>query len=219
MKKIYFVRHGESILNIENREQGADGSLSETGRAQAEFVAKRFHSISFDVIVSSPYTRAKETAAIINKELGKDILYSDFLIERRPPSEFIGELVTDPEYTKIRDLMRDKRAENPLWKYADEDNFNDLKTRAESALEYLHLLPYDSVLAVTHAGILRVIMASIIFGKGLTYDEYLKIFHTFKVTNTGITLVEYREAPTAHIAGWKLVVWNDHAHLGELQHH
>jgi broad specificity phosphatase PhoE len=156
MKKIYFVRHGESILNTENREQGAEGSLSVTGRAQAEFVAKRFHTITFDVIVSSPYTRAKETAEIINKELNKDVLYSDFLIERRPPSKYIGEVVTDPEYIKIRDLMRDKRAIDPLWKYADEDNFDDLKTRAESALEYLHSLPHDSILAVTHAGILRV---------------------------------------------------------------
>jgi broad specificity phosphatase PhoE len=216
MKKIYFVRHGESIFNTENREQGADGSLSDTGRSQAEFVAKRFHTIALDAIVSSPYTRAMETAKIINKELNKDILYSDFLIERRPPSKYIAEIVTDPEYTKIRDLMRDKRAIDPLWKYADEDNFHDLKTRAESALEYFHSLPYDSVLAVTHAGILRMIMASIIFGKELTYAEYLKIFHTFKVTNTGITLVEHRESIPAHGLVWRLIVWNDHAHLGEL---
>jgi broad specificity phosphatase PhoE len=217
MKKIYFVRHGESQLNTENKEQGPHGSLSEHGRKQAEFVAKRFHTIPVECIVASPYQRAKETAEIINTELNKEILYTDFLIERRPPSKYIGASYTDdPEYVEVQKQISKMRLLDPSWKHSDEDNFDDLKTRAENALNLLHTLPHDSILAVTHAGILRVIIAAIIFGKDLTYSEYLKIYHTFKVNNTGITMVEYHEATVAHGLGWKLVAWNDHAHLGEV---
>ncbi len=213
MKKIYFVRHGESLLNTENKEQGPHGSLSEHGRKQAAFVAHRFRTIPVECIVSSPYERTRETAEIINTELKKEILYTDSLIERRPPSKYIGvSYADDPEYLEVRKQMLENRLIDPSWRHSDEDNFFDLKNRAENALDYLRDLEQNSILAITHAGILRVIMASIIFGKELTYPEYLKIFLTFRASNTGITVIEYDEHSPQ--PGWKIIVWNDHAHLG-----
>jgi broad specificity phosphatase PhoE len=211
--KIYFVRHGESLLNIENKEQGSEGSLSELGMKQAEFVAKRFDSIPVDIIVSSPHTRTKETAAIINQKLNKEILYSDFLIERVPPTEFIGVRNDDPKYLEIKKIMSNKRLVDPDWKYADEDNFTDLKNRALNALSYLKELDKETILAVSHAGILRVIAAVIIFGEELTYREYIKLFWSLKSINTGITLVTYENSEQSSHPGWKIVAWNDHAHL------
>ncbi len=61
MKKIYFVRHGESMLNTENKEQGSEGALSELGRKQASITGQRFNTVTVDIIVSSPYPRTVET--------------------------------------------------------------------------------------------------------------------------------------------------------------
>ena len=206
--KIYFVRHGQSELNIEDRDQGADGALSGLGREQAAFVAKRFSDIPIDLIVASPYERAKETASIINAHLNKELIYSDLLVERRPPTEFIGMRFDHPEYRKVTALMTEKRTIDPAWRYSDEENFVELKGRAIQALAYLGTLEKEVVLAVTHGGILKMLIAAMIMGDGLTYPEYLKFYFGTKTKNTGITLIERDEK-----GKWALIAWNDHAHL------
>lgn len=69
------VRHGQTDLNV----QGAfasgsnDVPLNDTGRTQAEETAKALSKEHFDVIVSSPLIRAKETADTIAKALGMEV--------------------------------------------------------------------------------------------------------------------------------------------------
>ena len=63
-----FLRHGESVGNLENRFQGqADFPLTATGRAQARALAKRWQAEgrTFDRAFSSPLARARETAEIV----------------------------------------------------------------------------------------------------------------------------------------------------------
>jgi len=58
---ITFLRHGESVGNLENRLQGlSDFPLSETGRAQARMLADRWKTegVTFDTVISSPLSRA-----------------------------------------------------------------------------------------------------------------------------------------------------------------
>src|SRR5438132_190364 len=119
--KIYFVRHGQSELNIGNKEQGSEGALSDLGKKQAEFVAKRFSDIPVDLIVSSPYERAKETADIINAHLNKELIFSDLLVERRSPSKFVGVSNDDPEVRQALALMKENRLIDPMWRYTDEE--------------------------------------------------------------------------------------------------
>ena len=211
--KIYFVRHGQSEMNIEEKEQGALGALSELGREQAAFVAKRFSDLPIDVIIASPYERAKETAEIINSHLKKEMVFSDLLAEWRPPSEIIGLRPHDPENVKIRGLMRDQKTVDPASRYSDEETFVELKERAISALKYLENLEKESVLVVTHGGILRTIIAALIMGEELTYPEYVKFLKTIRTRNTGITLIESKKASSGTPTQWQLIAWNDHAHL------
>lgn len=214
MKKVYFVRHGESEMNVKELEQGADGPLSELGRKQAEFVGKRFSNIPLDVIVSSTDERAQETAQIVNSTLGKEIVFTDYLIERRPPTKFIGTSHSDPEYKEVKKKITEGRLLDPSWKYDDEDSFTDIKNRAINALNFLRERGEESILAVTHAGTLRAILGVIIFGDDFTFSEYRKMYQSLKSKNTGIMLAEYDDSNKAFEPGWKLVTWNDHAHLG-----
>lgn len=65
---VTFLRHGESVGNLENRFQGhADFPLTETGRAQARALAERWHTEGrlFERVFSSPLARARETAEIV----------------------------------------------------------------------------------------------------------------------------------------------------------
>jgi broad specificity phosphatase PhoE len=71
---LLFVRHGESEANVLGRMQGQlDSPLSAQGREQAAvlgaWMAER--SLSFDAAYCSPLRRARETAEIVCRSLGR----------------------------------------------------------------------------------------------------------------------------------------------------
>ena len=71
--QVTLLRHGESVGNAESRWQGqADYPLTERGRSQAHALAQRWkrERMKFDYIISSPLSRARETAEIIASKLG-----------------------------------------------------------------------------------------------------------------------------------------------------
>lgn len=85
--KICFVRHGETNENKARRVQGRkDFPLNETGIMQAHAVGNflKQRGDEFDLIFSSPLSRAYDTACIIKNIIGfkKDIIKNQDFIER-----------------------------------------------------------------------------------------------------------------------------------------
>jgi 2,3-bisphosphoglycerate-dependent phosphoglycerate mutase len=71
--EIYFVRHGETDANIQELISGGDWDipLNETGQSQAEHARETLAGLEIRTICSSPLSRARETASIINR--GRDL--------------------------------------------------------------------------------------------------------------------------------------------------
>jgi probable phosphoglycerate mutase len=66
-----FIRHGQTDWNRDGLLQGSsDIPLNDTGRAQALDALMTLRSMPWDVVVSSPLVRARETAQIIAGGLG-----------------------------------------------------------------------------------------------------------------------------------------------------
>ena len=66
---IYFVRHGETLWNKEEKIQGElDSPITEKGREDIHKLAENLKDIKFDGIYSSELGRAYETALILNSE-------------------------------------------------------------------------------------------------------------------------------------------------------
>ena len=85
MGKLYFVRHGESEWNTIGRICGAtDIPLTDRGRAMARETACEIvkEEIKVDRIISSPLSRAYETATIIGSVLGVDVKKDDRIKEQ-----------------------------------------------------------------------------------------------------------------------------------------
>ena len=83
MKTFYLLRHGESEANV-NRIFAAkriDPPLTERGIQQAAMQAETLKQFKLSVIYASPLLRAKQTAEIINKHHGLEIITSDDLYE------------------------------------------------------------------------------------------------------------------------------------------
>mgnify|MGYP001616981591 CR=1 FL=1 len=77
MTRFLLVRHGETPWNDQARYQGQeDIPLSEQGWAQAEHLAERLASESIDAIYASDLARARDTAQVVARRLGKPVMWN-----------------------------------------------------------------------------------------------------------------------------------------------
>lgn len=210
-KLIYFVRHGESQLNIKGIRQGPEGPLSESGRAQAMTTALKFPKKKGrpELIISSPYQRALETAGIIAKELNLPIKKCDLLVERRNPSQIIGRSIEERDVKLIVDQI-DGSFHDDNWRHSDEENFLDLKARAEKLLAYIASRRERRIIMVTHGLFLKIVIAYMLYGKNLTASLHNTLSYFNPINNAGMTIVKY----IPHFLRrdqWKILVWNDSA--------
>ncbi len=87
---LYLLRHGDAADSGTNGiADDADRPLTRKGRKDIEKVAQsiRHMGISIDVIVSSPYLRARETAELVGEVLGTGLpinLTSDLALSGKP---------------------------------------------------------------------------------------------------------------------------------------
>ena len=208
-KLIYFVRHGETENNALGIRQGAEGPLTEKGRAQVLLTAKRFpkHKGCPQIIIASPYERTKETASIISQEIGVKVEYSELLTERRNPAEVIGRSGRDPEIRKIIDRIDNSYHADDL-RFSDEENFTDLKKRAEKLLSFIKRRWQKRIIMVTHKIFLKMVISYMIYGESLTASQYNNLSYFNPIENAGMAICSY----TSHWFKkdeWKLLVWND----------
>ncbi len=154
--------------------------------------------------------RAHHTAEEIATILNKEIEFSDLFVERRRPSQSFRMKKSDPDFITMEDEIV-QHWDEADWRYSDEENFQDLKKRAEAALTFLKNLPHTHVLVVTHGFFLRAITGSILFKEGFSSRDMTGFILGFQTANTGITYVEYDEENSNK--GWLLRTLNDFAHL------
>lgn len=80
--EIYIVRHGETVWNAAGKLQGhADIELSTDGIRLAQVTAQALSHVEFDLIYSSPLSRAKHTASILRGTRAIDIVEDERLKE------------------------------------------------------------------------------------------------------------------------------------------
>lgn len=205
---VYFVRHGESEGNISMIRQGPDEPLSRTGVLQAKALAKRVTKIPADVIFSSNYRRAKETAAYIQAALGKSSTQTPLFRELQPPSELVGLPIHGEESARAHELKHIHEHE-PDWHLSDEENFYDAKARIKEALQFLEELPFQHMIVVTHSQLMLYIAAEILLPETISPSAHRQFMRNISISNTGISTCEFLGTEK----GWRLVTWNDNAHL------
>jgi broad specificity phosphatase PhoE len=215
MKTIYLVRHGEAQNNVKNTPTylAEEAKLTEKGREQAAFIAERAATLPIEALIASDFVSSQETAEIVKAKIGIRVEICDLFGERRGPSELVGRPWEDPETQRLEtDWVRTFRETGT--KVKDGENFEEIVTRAKSALSYLEKRNEHHILIVSHGFFLRLLAAHLIFQEQLTPE----IFHAFddrvRTQNTGMTVLQYN--PEDKYSDWSMLVWNDHAHLGAI---
>lgn len=206
---IYFIRHGETELNAKGIRQGPDGPLSALGVTQVQEVAKRFPTKKGrpQVLISSPFQRAQETAQVIAKTLGMKVELCDLLVERKNPTEIIGHSGKEESVKNVIDRI-DKSYHDDMLRYSDEENFVDLKARAKKLLKYIARRSERQIIMVTHSIFLRMVIAYMLEGDSLSASEYNKLSYLNPIDNAALTIVT-RTTRFLRKDKWELLVWNN----------
>ena len=156
MTKLILIRHGEpdySFVTERNfKGHGIDlAQLTLKGIEQAKTVAKDERLEGASIIVSSPYTRALQTAAIISKERSLDISIEVDIHEWLPDLAFNN--ISDEEVKIASHECTRYKGE-----YTDDDtrNWEKLSVVANRAFKGLEkYLSYDKIIVVTHGIVMR----------------------------------------------------------------
>jgi phosphohistidine phosphatase len=98
--RIYLIRHGIACEpNDPSLEGDRQRPLTTGGREKIEQIAGRLKKLGVkpDLILSSPYLRAEQTAVILANEFGliQNLKYSDLLVPGGEPEAIISEIVAN----------------------------------------------------------------------------------------------------------------------------
>lgn len=208
-RHIFLLRHGETILNAKHIRQGAEGALSDKGRAQAQKAGARLAYFKIKNMLSSPFERTLETSNIVSGIIGLPYSTSVLLTERKNPTEIIGRSYEDPVTIQIINFI-DKSFHDPNARYSDEENFIDLKNRATSLRKFLEDSATDNTLCVSHGIFLKMFLSVLLVGDELTISDYIKLSVYNNADNAAISLITYN--PLRKIFGykaWSILAYND----------
>lgn len=148
--KVYIVRHGEVPHNALKQYNTEDEDLTEKGIAQAKNLREKIKELEFDIIISSPLTRARTTASIIN------IHQKEIVIDHRLKERNVGSLAGKPLTVTNR---KEYWNYNTTITYGTSENIKLFFDRIFAFLEDLSTKEYKSVLIVAHSGVSKAFSA------------------------------------------------------------
>lgn len=177
MKYLYFVRHGQTIWNVENKICGAtDIALTELGHQQAIETGKKIleEGIKADEILYSPLSRAKDTALHIAEMTGISAKE-----EMRLKEQNFGKYESTP-----RNGEKFKEAKKQfLNRYGNGESMLHLAQRIYNLLDELAASDKTYIL-VAHNGIARMVHS---YFHEMTNDE----FAAYGVPNCAVIRYEF----------------------------
>jgi len=197
-----FLRHGESLGNALGVSQGqTDFPLTETGLGQARDLVAHWQAegVGFDQIVSSPLTRARQTAEIIGRTL--DV-----------PIDFVPDW-TERSFGKLEGIPHALVAglEPPVdffFSYSplggDGESLPSLFQRARHAIDRLICRPPGRYLVVSHGVILNTVMLTILGLSAQPEPTHAR----FSFGNTAYASLSYDPARTL----WKIISLDNPSH-------
>ncbi len=206
---IFLIRHGQTHLNKSNTHQYPTTPLSDVGLIEARSLAQRLREAKVDLIYSSPFMRAKQTAEVIAEMSGKSITFLDELREIKRPSVIEGKSHEEMYVKEVNQKIHDNFSKKN-WHHSDEENFWDVRYRVEKLMDTLQNEVSENVLVVSHGVVIKMFLSLCIFKEKLSPESFLAFYKNVYISNTGISHCSF-----SHKTGWKVVRVNDAAHLSE----
>src|SRR5713226_4278892 len=209
MTDLFLIRHGEALGAIHNLI--GDTRLSPLGVTQAEHLRDRLAAtgeIAADVLISSTFIRARQTAEIIAPALGLPIVFDDEVQELRDGAA--DGMPIDAYKAKFGEV---NFRETPF-RHAtpNSESCGVFALRAAMALDRItRQHEGKTIVIVCHGGVIGI---SFLYFFGITTLQYPQA--GFDTDNTSITHWAKRSG-NGRAARWRLIRYNDDMHLRDIR--
>lgn len=188
MTTICLVRHGETDWNAAKRIQGrTDIPLNDTGKWQAEQTGLYLKDFHWNVVISSPLSRAKETAYLILKHVHAPFVIMDDFIER--------------DYGDAEGMSFEERQKLfPDKQYPNMEPLAAIQDRMLEGIQKVHASYSDqNVLIVAHGAAIHALLTALA-------NEQMGLLDT-RLVNACLNYVEWKDGE------WKVRDYNVVSHL------
>lgn len=201
---IYIIRHGETNLNLQGRLQGrVDEPLNESGRELAEVTGEALKDVPFDLVISSPLSRALETGILASAASGRrqgreiPVITDDRLMEIDWGSwDYCGILAENfslptgkEEYIKLHNDTF-----NFTWPPDGETVWDVIKRTGEFYQELIHNPEYQdkTILISTHGFAMRAMLNPL-------YKNRADFWHGAVPYNCAVNIIEVKDGVSRFI--------------------
>lgn len=179
MTTLLLIRHATTAATGKRLGGRTEASLDDRGRAQAHATAERLGDLPVKAVYASPLARTRETADIVAGSHGLDVAVDDGLLE--------------VEYGRWTDRPLKQVARTKLWpviqarpslvRFPDGETIRAATLRAVDALEEIVARhPRDLVAAVTHADVIKAVVAFYI-------GQPLDLFQRLHISPASVTIL------------------------------
>jgi broad specificity phosphatase PhoE len=168
-----------------------------------------------DTLATSPYTRAAQTAEAIAHATGLPAEVLAYAHERRVPSSLEGKSIHGAEREAVIEKIFKLWLAGKNERLEDEETYLDIVARVNKLKQYVSRHTAEHIAVVSHATFIKTFLSTVFHADVQASRAMLSLYHSHEVSNTGVSEFTYDPArPEGQ--EWKLVTWNDRAHLFHL---
>lgn len=198
--KLFCVRHGETLYNLEGRIQGqSDSHLSPLGRCQCQAVAEALAKFEIDALIARPLARAMESAQCVADFLQLTVLTDQRLMEINA-GIFQGHTWAEISERFPVDAAR-WRSQDPDFRIPGGESRRDVMLRAGDAFSAIRAAGYRRAIVMAHGGSLSAALKALL--------EIPVRHNPFTFSNGSITTLDWE-------SNVKLLALNETGHLHSL---
>ena len=183
---LILIRHGETLWNTQLRMQGSlDSDLTQKGESQIKALGEWMKEVPFDYLYCSDTPRAHKTAEAIRKFTGHNLNFDKRLREKNL-GVFEG-LTSEEAKERYPETFQQFKTAGASYVIDQGESTQQLLKRALDAIEEIrNRHPQKVAVAVTHGGVVRVLMKHVL---GIPLDAPTQ----FLIGNTGIFRLVWRD--------------------------
>ncbi|MFH1313456.1 MAG: histidine phosphatase family protein [Candidatus Eisenbacteria bacterium] len=200
-QRFFLIRHGETEFNRLGIFRGRyEVDLNDRGRRQAGEIGAALANEGIDFILTSPLSRAVETAEIVSRSIG---------VEYKVDEAFNNISLGEWQGVEKKTIQHDYPDQWKLWTSKPEnlvipggETVEQVRQRSFSRLVDITLNRRSTFAVVTHRSVIKTLAASLL-------EVPPPYFWKFYIDNAAYSVFGYDEA------GFTLLNWNKNDHLSE----
>ena len=181
-RRVILVRHGETDWNKEKRIQGgsSDPPLNETGRRQAEGLARRLEQEPIEAIYSSPLKRSLDTATAIARRHRLEVVAEPSL--REIEAGTLEGVLAGSLKKRLSQLLTADAGSDGLSKPSGGESLADVQRRAWGTIQRLSQKHPGGLVVVSHYFVILSVICSVL---GLPLSQ----LDRFRMENGSISII------------------------------